>query len=246
MITIFNGKQRRLGHGASDEVYVQVEVRLREHLSNLKGARLSVLLAIALHADADGLAWPSYGTLVRETGYARDTVARALSDLCKVTLDGHRILARWQPVTSAGQFTSNRYLVFPSTEELELIAKRVSPCTEKPNTVEPNTVEPHTENHDTNYTHDKVEPSKEKPKGQPATEAAAGPSKDEEGKPVMCSIHGVEMTERSKDGATWYSHKVGDGWCKGGLGDTGKVEDRARQSEANRFRYMEWGNGGGK
>ena len=79
------------------------------------------------------------------------------------------------------------------------------------------------------------------------TAAAAGLSEEQEKRPVMCSIHGVEMEKHEKGGDTWYSHRLaGGGWCKGGAGDTGKVEDRARQSEANRFRYMEWGNGGGK
>ena len=31
-----------------------------------------------------------------------------------------------------------------------------------------------------------------------------------------CSIHGLEMTKYSKEGRSWYSHKLDDGtWCKG-------------------------------
>jgi hypothetical protein len=29
-----------------------------------------------------------------------------------------------------------------------------------------------------------------------------------------CTEHGVEFRRFEKDGRTWYSHKVGDGWCK--------------------------------
>ena len=79
------------------------------------------------------------------------------------------------------------------------------------------------------------------------TATSAAGLQEQEKRPVVCSIHGVKMNRHEKDGAAWYSHRLADGsWCKGGPGDTGKVEDRARQSEANRFRYMEWGNGGGK
>lgn len=79
------------------------------------------------------------------------------------------------------------------------------------------------------------------------TATSAAGLQEQEKRPVVCSIHGVKMNRHEKDGAAWYSHRLADGsWCKGGPGDTGKVEDRARQSEANRFRYMEWGNGGGR
>jgi hypothetical protein len=46
-----------------------------------------------------------------------------------------------------------------------------------------------------------------------STAAAAGSQ-------VLCSIHHVPMQARSKDGETWYSHRLPDGsWCKGAPGD---------------------------
>ncbi len=33
--------------------------------------------------------------------------------------------------------------------------------------------------------------------------------------PAWCSIHQVTMKRRESNGQVWYSHKVGDGWCKG-------------------------------
>ena len=74
------------------------------------------------------------------------------------------------------------------------------------------------------------------------TAAAAGLSEEQEKRPVMCSIHGVEMERREKDGAAWYSHRLADGsWCKGAEGDMGgNGESRGRTSEADRWRYMEW------
>jgi DNA-binding transcriptional ArsR family regulator len=40
-----------------------------------------ILVVLACHADHDGNAWPTVDTLVRETGWSRPTVVRALADL---------------------------------------------------------------------------------------------------------------------------------------------------------------------
>ena len=119
MISIFNGKKRSLGRGGVPKVFVQVDVDLRNHLHLFKGARLAVLLAIALHADEDGWAWPSYETLKRETGYGEGTIKKALADLCALEIDGQRVLLRYQPTGEGGKFGSNRYLIFPSAEEVQ-------------------------------------------------------------------------------------------------------------------------------
>lgn len=118
MISIFNGRKRALG-GETPSVFAQVGVDFREHLHKFKGARLGIFLAISLHADENGWAYPSYGLLNRETGYGKDTIARALADLCKMTVNGQRVLLRFQPYDSeAKRWMSNRYLIFPSAEEI--------------------------------------------------------------------------------------------------------------------------------
>jgi len=33
--------------------------------------------------------------------------------------------------------------------------------------------------------------------------------------PGWCVIHNCAMKRRERDGQVWYSHKVGDAWCKG-------------------------------
>jgi len=33
--------------------------------------------------------------------------------------------------------------------------------------------------------------------------------------PSWCPIHSVTMGKHEKNGATWYSHKAGDAWCRG-------------------------------
>ena len=33
--------------------------------------------------------------------------------------------------------------------------------------------------------------------------------------PSWCPIHGLAMTRYEKEGRHWFSHQVGDNWCKG-------------------------------
>ncbi len=65
---------------ADQGIYVRLMVGMRTELCNLKGAKLSVLIAIACHWDGDG-AWPSIDTLMRLTGYSRSVICGALDSL---------------------------------------------------------------------------------------------------------------------------------------------------------------------
>jgi hypothetical protein len=46
---------------------------------------------------------------------------------------------------------------------------------------------------------------------QPSTVGITPPQAD----PSWCQIHNVQMKQYEKDGRKWFSHKVGEGWCKG-------------------------------
>jgi len=50
-----------------------------------------------------------------------------------------------------------------------------------------------------------------------AASKPAEPPKLDDGSvdPAWCAIHNCAMTRREKDGTVWYSHKVGDAYCKG-------------------------------
>lgn len=170
MITIFNGRKRTLG-GGTEEVWAQVDVGFRDRLQLFKGARLGVFLAISLHANEEGWAWPSYDLLAKETGYNRNTVSEALAELCKLEIEGQRVLLRYQPqAEQGGQFASNRYLIFPSPADvakhegagvshLGADARRVTETgTDLPCTENPYTGKPYTENPYTNKNHLKAEP----------------------------------------------------------------------------------------
>ena len=119
MISVFNGRERSLGGAMEETVFVQINARFRECLHLLKGPRLAVFMAIALHIDKEGLAWPSYDTISRETGYGKHAVARALRALCEITIEGHRILLRVRGKRGEGGiFSHNIYLLFPSADEV--------------------------------------------------------------------------------------------------------------------------------
>ncbi len=151
MISIFNGKSRGIGQAQQSAVYLQVSVALRDHLHRFKGARLGIFLAIALHSDEHGRASPSVDLLHRETGYNKETIAKALTALCELTIDGARVLLAIQERRSGGTFEKNEYLVFPSPAEVaQYEAANVvrkartpnAPSTEKPDTVQPSTEKP--------------------------------------------------------------------------------------------------------
>ena len=210
MISIFNGRTRTLG-GSTSEIYAQVSVDFRKYLHYLKGAKLGVFLAISLHTDADGWAWPSRDLLAWETGYTVTTISRTLTELCKITINGQRLLLRRQIPSPDGTFGSNHYLIFPSPAECARFesSRPSPPCIKKPYTDKPHTDKPHTENRHTKENQPKVET---RPKNS---------QKDEEEPVVICPIHKVPMRLcEANDGTedTWYAHKLRDGtWCKPAL-----------------------------
>ena len=64
------------------DFYIKLKVAFRRKaLAQLKGAKLSCFLCLALHVDRDGVAKPGIETIVRETGYSRPSVCSALDEL---------------------------------------------------------------------------------------------------------------------------------------------------------------------
>lgn len=119
MIKIFNGKSR--GFGTKEEIMGMImDFKFREILHLFPGAMLHVFIALALHSDENGLCYPSYSSLRKETGLAQASIASALNKLCELRNDGHRVLARFN-TSENDRKTSNRYLIFPTEEEIEKI-----------------------------------------------------------------------------------------------------------------------------
>lgn len=191
MISIFNGRSRSLGQSGG-AVFAQLSVDFRSHIHLFKGARLHVFLCIALHADENGWAYPGIETRIKqETGYNRETIILALNDLCAMTIEGHRVLLAYQPVNQSGEFQSNRYLIFPTAQEIQEYEldnprRRKSrnfpadspsaafPNTVNPNSAKPNTVQPHSEKPHSKKNQPKVEPSEPKPQRKKKQSSVAG------------------------------------------------------------------------
>src|SRR5262245_56334416 len=87
--------------------------------------------------------------LKAETGYNVQTISQALRDLCALTIDGQRLLLAVQDRATRGTFATNRYLLFPSDEDVACYAGEEcdlqnGPPLDVPRTVEPGMVEPST------------------------------------------------------------------------------------------------------
>lgn len=131
LVSIFKGHWRGIGEQAEQVTYAKIGVRFRDHLHLFSGAKLHVFLAIILHMDENGVAYPSYDKLEQETGYGRGTIAKALDDLCQLQIEGKRVLCRYRERDEKQRYTgSNRYLIFPSQAEVQSLE---NPTLEKAN-----------------------------------------------------------------------------------------------------------------
>lgn len=120
MITIFNGQTRSLGKAQKKNIYAQVDVAMREKLNQFKEpSDFMVFMCIALHANADGWAWPKIGSIAIETGLGEKTVSHSIKRLHETTIDGERILLAYQPRDASGKLQAYRYLLMPSSAEVK-------------------------------------------------------------------------------------------------------------------------------
>jgi hypothetical protein len=119
VISIFNGRRHRLGEGGKTEIYVEVEVALRDHLHCFKPAEFMVFMAIALRINSNGEAFPSYDQLQEDTGMHRATIAKAVKGLTELTIEGHPVLSIRREHNERGLLVGNNiYQVFPDSSVL--------------------------------------------------------------------------------------------------------------------------------
>jgi hypothetical protein len=69
------------GHGQGRQVFVKIQVSLRERLKDLKGPSAVVFLALALRINGDGIVWPSLQQIAEDCGMATRTVIRGINTL---------------------------------------------------------------------------------------------------------------------------------------------------------------------
>ena len=114
MLGIFQGRGLfQEGEG----VFAQIDVTMREHLHEFNTGKslnpLGIFLAIALHANKDGWAWPSRELIKKETGIKGDAaITSALKHLRGMKINGQRVFAHYR-VQKDGQWGQSAYLIFP-------------------------------------------------------------------------------------------------------------------------------------
>lgn len=101
---------RGLGAKPSSPAYMQIGVDFRHYLHYFQDEYLSVFLAVALSTDESGWSRESLGQLVASTGLPGRVFDEALTGLCELDIDGHRVLLH---------NAEYGYLIFPTPEEVE-------------------------------------------------------------------------------------------------------------------------------
>jgi hypothetical protein len=141
-----------------------------------------------------------------------------LAHLCQLEIEGHRVLLRYQPKTDEGTFQSNRYLLFPSAEEVaryegrgvsHLGAETGGGFDDRGGKTPPRSPwweKPTSENPTTKKNHDKPE-KKQKKQDDPSPVDAPVPCKEA----IAATWHAATSQELGADGLDALVHLVGPG-----------------------------------
>lgn len=90
----------------------------RRHLRRFRGARLAVFISVLLHSNDEGWAKADIPQLERETGYKRHTVESAVSGLCKLEVEGQRIMLAVPERKRIGLSNCIHLLLFPTEVDI--------------------------------------------------------------------------------------------------------------------------------
>lgn len=102
-------------------VFAKIDVALRGHLHEFNTGKntnpFAVFMAIALHTNEDGWAWPSRDLLKQETGIKSEAaITSALRHLRKMRIGGQRVFAHYRVHEKSGVWGATAYLIFPDAE----------------------------------------------------------------------------------------------------------------------------------
>jgi hypothetical protein len=127
VIKVFSGDWR----GLDDKdrgLFLMMDFRFRNILHLFHGPKLAIFFCIVLHADKEGRAWPGYDLMRKQTGYNKSTISAVLQELCKMEIEGQRVLLRYRVKDDRGRFDgSYRYIIFPRDEEISEHEKPACP-----------------------------------------------------------------------------------------------------------------------
>jgi DNA-binding transcriptional MocR family regulator len=113
-------------------VFVKLDVSIRNHLHEIKGAPLAVYIALGAHINQAGDCFPSTNTLAEDTGYSRGAVVGAIKKLKKLGLINLKERGGWSDgIAAANVYHVNTYVSFG---QKEADCEGVGHCTDQPST----------------------------------------------------------------------------------------------------------------
>lgn len=111
MITIFNGRTRTLKESGTSS-FIQLEHRILQHMNKFTSSEWMVFCAISLHADQEGVCFPSIPRLMKSTGLSAPTIRAAIAGLETKEIEGCKVVSRRMRFQE-GRQTSNEYIILP-------------------------------------------------------------------------------------------------------------------------------------
>lgn len=90
----------------------------RRHLRCFKGAKLAVFLSLLLHSNEERWADTAISQLERETGYRKQTIENAVRGLCRLELNGRRVMLIVSERKEIGYAARKHYLLFPTESDI--------------------------------------------------------------------------------------------------------------------------------
>jgi len=111
MITIFNGRTRNL-RTSEQSSFVQLEHRILQHMNKFTSSEWMVFCALSLHADQEGVCFPSIPRLMKSTGLSAPTIRAAIAGLETKEIEGCNVISRRMRFQD-GRQTSNEYIILP-------------------------------------------------------------------------------------------------------------------------------------
>lgn len=118
MLIILNQSRCELKKKLAGEASFHPSLFARRHLRWFKGARLAVFLSLLLHSNEEGWAQADIRQLERETGYKKQAVENAVSGLCKLEVDGQRVLLGVPERKKGGVVCHVHFLLFPTAGDI--------------------------------------------------------------------------------------------------------------------------------
>jgi 5-methylcytosine-specific restriction endonuclease McrA len=105
-------------NGEESRSYLNISPAFFRHMPTFKGAKLAILMDIAMHMDESGWAEVGIKTIEANTGLNPQTISSAITELCKMRINGQRVMLAIQERDAFGVLEHTRYRPFPTESEV--------------------------------------------------------------------------------------------------------------------------------